>query len=51
MKIYESPKAAVVAFEVVNIITTSVAVPEDTPEVLTTWGNRIADVGSRSIFD
>lgn len=51
MKIYESPKAAVVAFEVVNIITTSIAVPEDTPEVLTTWGNRIADVGGRNIFD
>ena len=51
MKIYESPKAAVVAFEVVDIITTSIPTPEDTPEMLTTWGNRIADVGSNSIFD
>lgn len=56
MRIYESPKAEIVTFEVANIIAASGLVPEvpaDTPEVLTTWGNRIGDVDSvnTNIFD
>ena len=56
MRKYESPMAEVVAFEVANVIAASGLVPEvpaDTPDVLTTWGNRIGEVDSANanIFD
>ena len=51
MRIYESPKAEVVAFEAADVIATSVITPDDTPEILTTWGNRIGEVGSKNIFE
>ena len=47
MKKYISPVAKVVKFETVDIIAAST--PPDLPEVLNTWGDKIASYSSKSV--
>lgn len=46
MQNYEVPMAHITLFEAVSIILTSVTLPTDTPDTLSTWGNRIGSIDS-----